>query len=213
MSDLVFGLLAILVGLFLCLRGQAALRVLIALWGAFVGFTVGAGLVTAVTGQGFLDTAWGWMVGLVVALVFAALAYLYYVVGIVLAMGAMGFIIGGTIASALGITGGWIHVLLGALCGVALALLAILTNLPQVILIVVSALTGASILIGGLIVVVGVVENAEDVGNVGVAEQPWWYAAYLGAAIIGVIVQLRFVGQPRAPVRETWAQQPGQGPG
>lgn len=205
MTDLVFGLLAIVVGLFLCLRGQWALRILIAIWGAFVGFTVGAGLVSSFTGQGFLDTVWGWVAGVIVGVVFAALAYLYYAVGIVLAMAAMGFVLGGTIASALGITGGWLHLLIGALCGAALALVAVLANLPQIILIVVSALTGASILIGGIIVVVGVVENAEDVAEIGVADQPWWYAAYLVAAVIGIIVQLRLVSTPRAPVRDSWA--------
>lgn len=78
MTNLVFGLLAIVVGLILCLRGQWALRILIAIWGAFVGFTVGASLVSGITGQGFLDTVWGWIAGVVVGLIFAALAYLYY---------------------------------------------------------------------------------------------------------------------------------------
>lgn len=212
MSDLVFGILAILAGLLLLLRGQSALRVLIALWGAFVGFIVGAGLVTAFTGQGFLDTATDWIVGLVVAVIFAALAYLYYAVGIILAMGSMGFVLGGTIASAMGITGGWIHLLVGALCGVGLALIAIVTKLPQVILIIVSALAGASILISGIMIVAGVVRNAEDVGKVGFVQQPWWYAAYLVAAIIGIIVQLRFVSSPRASVQDTWASQPEKRP-
>lgn len=206
MTDLVFGLLAIVMGLILCLRGQWALRVLIAIWGAFVGLTVGAGLVSAVTDQGFLDTIWGWIAGVVLAVIFAALAYLYYAIGIVLAMAAMGFVLGGTLASALGITGGWLHLLIGAVCGAVLALVAILANLPQIILIVVSALAGASILTSGIMVVVGVVKNAENVSEIGFAEQPWWYAAYLVVAIIGVIVQLRLVSSPRAPVRDSWSR-------
>lgn len=206
MNDLLFGLLAIMVGLLLCLRGQWALRILLAVWGAFVGFALGAGLVDAVTDEGFLAGMLGWTVGIVLAALFAAVAYLYYVVGVALSMAAMGFVLGGTIASALGATATWLLVLVGALCGVALALLAVLADLPQLILIVVSSLAGASVLVAGLMLVFGVV-GSQEVADAAVRldDHPWWYAAYAAAVILGIVAQVRQADSVRASVRESWA--------
>ena len=51
MAQLVWGLLAIAVGALFCFRGYGALRTVIAIWGGFVGFTVGALLAAAATQQ------------------------------------------------------------------------------------------------------------------------------------------------------------------
>src|SRR5690625_614638 len=60
MSDVVVGGLALLLGLLLCFRGSGALRILLALWGAFIGFGVGAVAVVQLTGQEYLGTVAGW---------------------------------------------------------------------------------------------------------------------------------------------------------
>src|SRR5690554_2479792 len=108
MTDVVVGVLALLVGLLLCFRGSGAMRVLLALWGAFTGFGLGAGLVAALTDQGYLATVTGWLVAIVLALVLAALAYLFYAVAIVLAFASMGFVLGQTPASVLGAGEPWL---------------------------------------------------------------------------------------------------------
>lgn len=206
MSDLVFGLLAVLVGTFLCLQGQWALRMLLAVWGAFVGFALGAGLVDSFTSEGFLTGVLGWTVGLLLAVVFSAVAYLYFVVGIALGMAAMGFVLGGTLASALGATSTWLPVLVGSLCGVALAVLTLMVDLPQIILIVVSSLTGATLLVGGLMLVFGVT-GTREVTEAGVSldDHPWWYAGYLLAALVGIVVQSNRAASIRASIRQSWA--------
>jgi len=48
MQDVILGTLAILVGLMFCLRGNVAMRLIIPIWGAFVGFALGAGIVSSV---------------------------------------------------------------------------------------------------------------------------------------------------------------------
>lgn len=192
MTDTVFGLLAVLVGLVLCLRGQWALRVLLALWGGFVGLAVGGILVEALAGDPFLTTWQGWVVGIVLAILFASVAYLFYAVGITLGLAAMGFVLGGTLASALGVTTPWVVVLVSVVLAVVLAMLSIVGDLPRIILIVLSTLTGASLLVGGLMLLTGVIDNRDLLGaTVGLQQHPWWYAAYLIAAVVGVLVQLR----------------------
>src|SRR5699024_10810121 len=55
MSSLVLGVLAVIVGAVFCFRGAAAMRLVLALWGAFAGLNVGGAAVAAVTGEGYLD--------------------------------------------------------------------------------------------------------------------------------------------------------------
>ena len=86
MVDVVMGVLALLIGLLLCFRGRGAMRVLLALWGAFVGFGLGASLVAGLTEHGYLATAAGWLAAIVLAIVFAVLAYLFFAVAVVLVL-------------------------------------------------------------------------------------------------------------------------------
>lgn len=205
MSTVLFGIFAALVGLFLCLSGQWALRLLLAVWGAFVGFALGAGVVDAFTSEGFLATAFGWVAAIVLAILFSALAYLYYAISITLAMAGMGFVLGGSIAAALGATSTWLLVLVGVVFGVLLAALAILADLPQVVLIVLSALTGAAVLVGGLMLTFGVISYDEMVtADVSADQHPIWYVVFVVAALVGIVAQSRQAASLRATVRDTW---------
>lgn len=205
MTDIILGILAVLAGLFLCFQGHWAMRVLLAVWGAFVGFAVGAGAVDRIGGDGFLTTATGWIVGFVVAMLFSALAYLYYAVGIVLSMAAMGFVLGGTLASALGASQDWLIVSVGVVVGALLALLAVVGDLPMVLLIVLSALTGASVTIGGLMLIFGVSNTAEiTTGDTTAADHPIWYLTFVVLAVVGMVYQFSQISAWRATVRESW---------
>jgi hypothetical protein len=103
MADVGLGVLAIIVGIAFCFRGYVAMRLIIPLWGAFSGFILGAGLVASLAGEGFLSSLLGWFVGLVVALVFGVLAYLYYEISVFIAMSAIGFSLGTAAMVALGV--------------------------------------------------------------------------------------------------------------
>lgn len=78
-TDVVLGVLAVVLGIALAARGYLAVRLVIPIWGAFQGFVIGAGLVAANTDDGFLEGLLAWVVGLVVALAYGYLAYAYYV--------------------------------------------------------------------------------------------------------------------------------------
>ncbi|HRA36003.1 MAG TPA: DUF4203 domain-containing protein, partial [Acidimicrobiales bacterium] len=88
MEDIVIGLIALIAGSVFCFSGYRAFRLIIPLWGAFTGFAVGAGAISAITGDALLAKPVGWIVGLVVGVVFALLAYLYYEVAVILTMGS-----------------------------------------------------------------------------------------------------------------------------
>lgn len=207
MSDVVVGVLILLLGLLLCFRGSGALRVLLAVWGAFIGFGIGAVAVVQLTGQEYLGTVTGWVAAVVGAVLFGALAYVFYAVAVVLGFGAMGFVLGQTVASAVGAEEPWVLITVGLIGGVVLALLAIATNLPELVLIVVSAFAGASITIAGLMLLLDMLDVESLVGaDVSLAGRPVWYVADLVLAVVGILVQLRHSRRRTlGTVRQSWA--------
>jgi hypothetical protein len=80
-QDVLIGLLVLLVGAAFCFAGYRFFRILIAIWGFFAGFDLGAAGMTALFGQNFLGTTTGWILGLVVGLVLAVLAGLLILLG------------------------------------------------------------------------------------------------------------------------------------
>ena len=207
MEDVLIGLLAVAVGLLLCFGGYAALRVVIALWGAFAGFFVGAGLVASTTDATFLSTLLGWIVGIVVAVVFGLIAYLYYAVSVVIGMAAIGFALGTTAMVAFGVSWSWLVVLVGIVVGVLLAMLAIVGNLPMLILAILGAFAGAGTVLVGLLLVFGVLDRpdlAEPATTESVELGWWWTVAYVLLAVTGLVAQLRSVEARRGTLREAW---------
>jgi hypothetical protein len=204
---ILIGLFAIVVGLALCFYGYAALRIVIAIWGTFAGFLLGAGVVASVTGEGFLATGLAWLVGLAVGLVFGLIAYLYYAVSVVIGMGAIGFALGTTLMTALGVSWNWLLVLVGVAVGVLLAFLAIAGDLPMLILAVLGAFAGASVTITGLLLVTGVLQR-EDLATPETTQSIelgwWWTAAYLVLAVVGLVFQLRSLDDRQRTLRQSW---------
>lgn len=213
MQDIVVGVLAIAVGALFCFRGYLAMRVIIPIWGAFVGFFLGASLISSFTDEGFLRNLLGWLVGFGVAMLFGLIAYLYYEVSVMIVMASVGFTIGTTVMVALDVTWNWLVVLVGVAAGVGLAVLAIVADLPTVLLIVLTSLAGSSSVVLGLMLLVGRAETAEFRTEVFVQEIDgawWWYVIYGVLAIAGIVVQIKMVSSIRASLRDAWAEAGGK---
>lgn len=211
MNDVVFGILAIVVGALFALRGYLTMRLVIPVWGALIGFMLGAGAVGA-AGDGFLTGAASWIAGLLVAVVFAALAYLYYEISIVLAMGGIGFMLGSSLMVALNVTWGWVIVLAGIVVAVALGMLAIVGELPMLLLTILTAAAGASAVVGGIMLLVGSIHTS-DVNDLGVTgavnDSAAWWVLYAIILIIGVVAQFRALDGMRGSLRDQWASDGG----
>lgn len=210
-QDVVIGLLAIGVGAFFCFRGAVAMRLVITMWGAFTGFMLGAGVVAGADETGFLRTLLGWIVGWVVALVFGVLAYAFYEVAVVLAMAAIGFALGVTVMVALGVTWSWGVVFVGVAVGLVLAILTLASNMPLVILLVLSAFGGASAIVTGIMLLAGTVDADQFTQAQATSQMEassWWYALYLGLALVGMVAQFRFLDSIRGSVRDQWGTVP-----
>lgn len=213
MEDIIIGLLAILVGAVFCFRGYLAMRLVIPLWGAFAGFMLGAGLVAAGADDGFLRTGLAWIAGFGVALLFGMIAYLYYEVAVLIAMGSVGFVLGTSAMVALGIDWSWLIIVVGVLAGSALAIIAIVADLPMMLLIILTALAGASAVVTGAMLLFGAVDTA-DFTQATITNQLdddwWWYVSYLVLAVAGLVAQLQAVTSIRSSMRDDWAAAGGK---
>lgn len=206
MSDWAAALLAIIVGVVFCYQGYVAMRIVIACWGLLAGFALGAGI--GADDGGALSNALSWTLGIVLAVVFALLAYLYYEVSIAIAMGSIGFTLGASALVALGVTWSWLIVLAGLALGVVLAIVAIVGDLPMLLLVLLSAAAGASAIVGGLMLVTGALDSEQITRSASVTEElndDWyWYALWFAAAITGVIVQISTADRMRGTMRDSW---------
>ena len=206
MTNIIVGILAICVGALFCFWGIAAMRVVISVWGAFAGFNLGAGLVSAISSEGFLSNAVGWIVGILLALLFALLAYLYYVVAIVLMMATIGFVLGTAVMAAFGVAWNWLIIIVGVVIGVLLAWAAVAVNLPAILLVVFSALGGSTAIVAGLMMVSDQIRTSEFTDasiTERISHSWWWYALYLVFAVVGIVVQARML-RTNAKLQEQW---------
>jgi hypothetical protein len=209
MADILLGLLAILAGLLLCFGGRFVLRLVLPIWGFFVGFGFGAGLVAGFSEDHFLGTAFGWVLGLIFGLVFAALAYLYYAIAVIIVMMSIGFALGSGLVVALGIDWNWVAVLVGLLAGAALGVGSILANVPMVVLTVLSSIGGAIAVVSGFMLVFGAMDSEDFTGTSfadRVDDSWWWYAMFLILAIAGVAIQTRDAAAMRRSIRAGWVE-------
>ena len=208
MTDILFGVLALLAGALLCFRGQLVLRLVFPIWGAFAGFGFGAGLVAGFSDDHFLGTVLGWILGAVFALVFGLFAYLYYAVGVVIAMASIGFALGSGLVVALGIDWNWVAVTIGVLAGALVGVGAILTDVPMLLLIVLSSAAGAVAMVTGAMLLTGAVDTGAFTDSTftgRVDDDWWWYAAFLVLAVAGVLSQARNAVALRRSMRDSWA--------
>lgn len=207
MDVIVVGIIAVLVGALLCFRGYVTMRLIISLFGAFVGFLLGAGLVAGLSDSGFGQLALSWLVGIVVAVVFGVLAYFSYQVAVVIGMAGIGFTIDTSLMAAASVGSQPVVLAVGVIAGIVLAGIAIATDLPAIILVILTALAGASVVLAGVMIIVGAI-GLDRLTVDGVAAEMargWlWWVLYAGLALLGGLAQFRALSGRRRPMRQQW---------
>lgn len=201
MTTVIIGVLGLAVGLLVCLRGYRALRVIITVLGAWYGFVLGGRIAAAATGEEFLATPLGWVGAIVGALVLGLLAYAIYQLAVLIGMGSLGLAIASTALTAFGVENETVVWVVSIAAALLLVVLALVTDLPAVLLVVLTALAGAGITISGVLLLLGSSTTAElGLGTGGT--DGWWSLAVLGLAVVGMIVQSRDLSRTR--MRAAW---------
>jgi hypothetical protein len=182
------GVLALLFGLAVCFAGYRLFLMLLPIWGFFVGFAVGAGVVTALFGQGFLSTVTGWVSGFAVGLVFAVLSYFFYIVGVALFSGSVGYALGAGLVHLFFPNSLLIAFIVGIVGALIVIALTLALNLQKVVIVTVTAIGGASAVLTSVLLFLGRIQLADLGGN---PVQPvlrdsiFWFIIWIVLAAIG----------------------------
>ena len=186
------GFIAFLFGLAMTFAGYKFFMILLPVWGFFFGLWLGAQSIQVLFGVGFLATVTSWVVGFIVGAVFAVLAYLFYLVAVAIIAGSLGYYVAFGLLLWLGLQMGFLVWLIGIVAAIALAAVTLIFNLQKWVIILATAVLGASTIIG----VFGVLFNPaarllENPVQVMLQTSPLLMFLFLALVIFWIIVQAR----------------------
>jgi len=208
MSSTMIGVVAALIGVSLVLRGYATIRAIISLFGGLVGFVIGAAVVAQVTHTAIFQSQAGWIGGAIGAAVCGLLAFFVYKFAMIGGLAAIGFTLGTSAMVALHVDNRAASLVAGVLAAIALAVVAWRLDLPGLILVILTVLTGASVTVLGTMVALGKVAPP-SIGQAQIttvfADGWGWYAMYVGLVGLGLAAQWRYL-KARNPVRTKWGK-------
>lgn len=194
-ETLIIGLIALVVGVLLCFAGYRLFRILIAVWGFFIGFLIGAQVVASILHSDFLTTPLAWGAGLLLGLILAVLAYALYAAAVTILGASVGYLLGAGLVTALGY-GNQEIVIIGA--GLALAIifgvLILAFDLVRLLVIANTALGGAGTVVTGVLLLFRVIDlNFLRSGVVGafIRNSPGWILLWLALAVVGGTFQMQ----------------------
>jgi hypothetical protein len=185
-------LIAILIGLALTLSGYRFFIILLPIWGFFAGLSATGTTIRGLWGTGFFNTVFSWVIGLLVGLLFAVLAYLFYYAAIIILGATVGYMLGIGFMTWIGFQLGFISVMVGLILAVIFAFGVWYLKVPKLLIIILTSLAGAASLLAGVFLAFGTIPLADlQWGAVGaVVRQSWWWTlVYLALAGIGVAAQ------------------------
>ncbi len=187
-------LIAFLIGMVITFNGYRLFLLLLPIWGFFFGFGLGAQTITVIFGDGFLATTTSWVVGFIVALVFAVLSYLFYIVGVAIFAGSLGYALGVGLMGLIGLDLTLITWIVGVVVAIIVAGATLLLNIQKWVIILATSLGGAGMIIGTFLFALGIIDPA-DLGTnavrIAIANSFWWLLGFLVLAALGFAAQVK----------------------
>ncbi len=208
MEDIVIGLLLLIVGVGLLLAGLRVFFILLPVWGGIVGFFTGATLVHAWFGDGFLATAGGWILGIILGIVFAVLSYLYWYIGAVFAIASVGTLLATGLLGLFGVDTGWVVFIIGAIAAAVFAFLAFITAAPVYMVAIGTAFAGATAALTGFLLIIDRIDLVHlRYGGAWAAMNNSWVWVLLWALLagFGIAVQWSRITETGLP-SERWVR-------
>ena len=191
---LVVALVALLVGAGLTVAGYRYFLILLPIFAFVAGFYAGSAAITAIFGTGFLADVSGWIVGFIVGVVFAVLAYFFYVVAVIILAASVGAAIGGGIIEAILPNAGILEFLFAVAGAVIVAVAAVLLSAPKYLVIVGTAIVGAATTIAGVLLLFGQIKLPElghGPVNAIIHQSLLWSIAFIVLTVFGILAQMR----------------------
>ncbi len=200
--DILVGLLVGIIGLTLAFSGLRVFFAMLPLVGFVAGFGVGATLITGWFGDGFLSTVTGWVVGIVIGLLFAMISYMWWYIGALMAAGASGSLLFSGIFSAFGVNSGVLLTSLAIAGAILFIIGAMVLNLPVYVVLVNTAILGAYMTIGGLLLIFDRKDIKEfdwGAARAMVYDSWFWWIVLVVIVAAGIISQMKSVTSVQLP--------------
>jgi hypothetical protein len=191
-GTLFIALISLAIGLVACFFGYRLFRAVLPIFGFVLGAIVGAQAVNLVFGDGILSTVLSIITAVVVGIVFGLLAYFFWALGVILAVGGMGFAIGAALLPAFGLDMDFVSWVIGLLVGLGFAAAALVLRLPRAIVVAVTALWGAASTLAGVLLLLNQIEPDQlGYGAVDavVSQSLFWLLGVLALAVVGAVFQ------------------------
>jgi hypothetical protein len=151
LATVVAASMLLLLGAIVAFFGYRLLWIILPIWGFFFGLAVGGQGVQAIFGDGFLSTAFSWIIAFCLGVLFAMLSYLFWFIAVALVGGYLGYAVVVGFFGLIGVDLGPIVWLLGVAVGVVTAFLTLRFNVQKYVVIIATALLGASAVVGTII--------------------------------------------------------------
>jgi hypothetical protein len=209
--DILLGIFLLVLGIAVAFIGVQLFFFMLPIIGLVAGFYVGAELMTALLGDNFLSTVTGWIVGIVVGLLFAAISWYWWYAGVLISSGVVGAVLLSGIGHALGADSGFALFLFGLVGAFLFTFVTLTLNLPVYMVIWNTALSGAAIAVSGAMLLFNQIqrEDLEHGAAVAAIRESWvWVLAMIAVAAVGLGRQLQLKEQIRLP-EHRWT--PAQG--
>ena len=187
-------LLGLLFGLAFAFSGITVFKSLLPIIGFCFGFGLGVQTLEFLFGVGFLGTLTSWLGGAIVAVIFAALSYLFFRFAIAMMAGSIGYGVGVSFMLWIGFGGGVVTWLVGVILGAALVYLTFKFKLEKYLVAVGTAIIGSAIMVTTLASRSNNLEPTLIIQNPLAAflkDSPLWAIFFLVVVVAGVYVQLK----------------------
>jgi hypothetical protein len=204
-------LIALVFSVLVAFAGYRLFLVLLPIWGFFAGLMLGAQAITALLGDAFLGTVTGLVVGFVVGLIFAILAYLFYIFAVAVISFSFGYFAGVGILEWIGLDLSLIVWLIGVVVGIVVAALVLRFNIQKYAIIVITAIGGTAGAIYTLLVAFGnqdfILMALGPVRGL-LNTSPLWLLLFIVLAVAAIIFQIRANRSFEIDTYNRWADEP-----
>jgi hypothetical protein len=188
-------IIALLFAAALIFGGYRFFLFLLPIWGFFFGFGLGAQAVQALFSDGLFATVTSWVVGFIVALIFALASYFFYAAAIAVVAGILGYMLGVGIMDLFGLNGlSLITFIVGIVLAVAVIVVTFRFNLQKYVIIAATAIGGAALAVGVILLGVGgvsLIQLAEHPVRLLWQTSPFMAIVFALLAIAGIVVQIQ----------------------
>jgi hypothetical protein len=157
-EGILVGLLAIGAGAAWAFFGLRFFAILLPIWAFFFGLSAGIDFASTIFADGIIGTTISWAIGLVFGVVLALISYFWYYAAVTIAIGALGYMLGAGLVAVVFADSGLLQFIGGIVVGAIFAVGAFVLAFPAILVIVVSAASGAAAVVNGAFILIGTIK-------------------------------------------------------